>query len=210
MAVKHLSTGGVPAPIDSVRPVVSMQTEFPAELAAIPEARHRLLDQLVDWGLAPVVDEAVLAADELLTNAVLHGCSGADDVVSMTAQCTQRGLLIAIVDGSPCRPRPRSAEDDDESGRGLELVDFLADRWGVDPFPDGPARGSGSPWTCPARGRRSREAHWAPGWRCAQEREKRSRRFGTAGGAGRSGDRRARPRRHITAPGHTARRRRSG
>ncbi|MFJ6697234.1 ATP-binding protein [Streptomyces sp. NPDC091272] len=39
-------------------------------------------------------------------------------------------VRVEVADVSACPPRPRRAEGDDTNGRGLELVDGLADRWG--------------------------------------------------------------------------------
>lgn len=39
-------------------------------------------------------------------------------------------VRVEVADVSACPPRPRHAEGDDTNGRGLELVDGLADRWG--------------------------------------------------------------------------------
>lgn len=39
-------------------------------------------------------------------------------------------VRVEVADASACPPRPRRAEGDDTNGRGLELVDGLADRWG--------------------------------------------------------------------------------
>jgi hypothetical protein len=48
--------------------------------------------------------------------------SGAGAVVGM--------VRVEVVDASARPPRQRHAEGDDTNGRGLELVDGLADRWG--------------------------------------------------------------------------------
>lgn len=39
-------------------------------------------------------------------------------------------VRVEVADASTCPPRPRCPDDDDTHGRGLELVDGLADRWG--------------------------------------------------------------------------------
>ncbi|MBB5939627.1 hypothetical protein FHS42_006723 [Streptomyces zagrosensis] len=39
-------------------------------------------------------------------------------------------VRVEVMDASSCPPRPRCADGDDTHGRGLELVDGLADRWG--------------------------------------------------------------------------------
>lgn len=46
-------------------------------------------------------------------------------------------VRVEVADASACPPRPRCADDDDTNGRGLELVDGLADRWGWQPEGNG-------------------------------------------------------------------------
>ena len=46
-------------------------------------------------------------------------------------------IVIAVADGSREPPRPRTAPDDDPTGRGTLIIDRLADRWGVDFLPGG-------------------------------------------------------------------------
>jgi hypothetical protein len=46
-------------------------------------------------------------------------------------------LQVRVRDGSPVLPARRAADDRDEGGRGLALVDTLSSDWGVDPQPDG-------------------------------------------------------------------------
>ncbi|MDG4858315.1 ATP-binding protein, partial [Streptomyces sp. T-3] len=74
---------------------------------------------------------------ELVTNAVVHtGCPAVlrmlllGDVAEESAPGTVR---VEVADSSARPPRPRHAEGDETNGRGLELVDGLADRWGWQP-----------------------------------------------------------------------------
>ncbi|MFT2015820.1 ATP-binding protein [Streptomyces sp. 796.1] len=46
-------------------------------------------------------------------------------------------VRVEVADASNCPPRPWRADDDDTHGRGLELVDGLADRWGWKPEGNG-------------------------------------------------------------------------
>ncbi|GFE11679.1 hypothetical protein Scani_79470 [Streptomyces caniferus] len=123
------------APGKSACPVIREQsrsilrTEFPAELASVSNARRQLREQLIAWDLAPLMEPAVLATSELVTNAVLHGCSGGQDTVAMTAWCTTDELVISVTDPSDVGLQPRRSDADDESGRGLMLVGAIADRW---------------------------------------------------------------------------------
>ncbi|QIY59040.1 ATP-binding protein [Streptomyces sp. RPA4-5] len=111
--------------------------EFPAGLASVSNARRRLREQLTAWELAPLVEPAVLATSELVTNAVLHGCSGERDTVAMAAWCTTDELVISVADPSHLDLQPRGSDLDDESGRGLMLVGAIADRWWFTTAQDG-------------------------------------------------------------------------
>ncbi|MFJ4873851.1 ATP-binding protein [Streptomyces sp. NPDC088745] len=67
-----------------------------------------------------------------------HGASGADEAAASgpafgpaSGPAMPDGTVrVEVADASSCPPRPRRAEGDDTNGRGLELVDGLADRWG--------------------------------------------------------------------------------
>jgi anti-sigma regulatory factor (Ser/Thr protein kinase) len=80
-----------------------------------------------------VLEDAVLLVSELVTNSVIHG--GPPVVVAV--DCDGDALQVRVRDGSPVLPARRAADDRDEGGRGLALVDTLSSDWGVDPQPDG-------------------------------------------------------------------------
>ncbi|SDN29474.1 SpoIIE family protein phosphatase [Actinacidiphila guanduensis] len=111
--------GGLPA--DS-----TASWTFPAEASAVRLARRRVRDTLVKWGLAPLIDVTVLLVSELVTNSLryAHGPIGVRMV---------RGgsLLVEVSDPLPDPPRERVAAEDDEGGRGLQLVARSAHRWGT-------------------------------------------------------------------------------
>jgi len=77
---------------------------------------------------AGVLDEAELLTSELVTNAVRYGAPPM--IVRVTCD-RSRGLVVAVTDGSTQPPAPRQAASDDDSGRGLQLVDLLSSDWGV-------------------------------------------------------------------------------
>jgi anti-sigma regulatory factor (Ser/Thr protein kinase) len=79
------------------------------------------------WGLGSLVDPAALLISELVTNAYQHG--RADHITFRLCQTTMH-LHIEVNDGTPRRPVLRQATEMDEGGRGLLLVDMLAENWG--------------------------------------------------------------------------------
>ncbi|MFE6164129.1 ATP-binding protein [Streptomyces sp. NPDC056486] len=75
----------------------------------------------------PTADDVVLAVSELVTNAIQHG----DGAIALKAICSEGRLQVEVTDGSPNPAQLNSADDDALSGRGLFLIDALADNWGV-------------------------------------------------------------------------------
>jgi anti-sigma regulatory factor (Ser/Thr protein kinase) len=75
-----------------------------------------------------LVYEAALVVTELAANAVLH--AGSAFVVTLSVGLG--AVRISVHDSSSVLPTPRRKELMGLSGRGLRLVDVLADRWGVD------------------------------------------------------------------------------
>jgi anti-sigma regulatory factor (Ser/Thr protein kinase) len=79
------------------------------------------------------VETATLLVSELASNAVLHARS--PFLVSVRQH--EHALTVAVVDGSETRPEPR--EITPTRGRGLRLVETLANDWGVCPREGGKA-----------------------------------------------------------------------
>ncbi|MCX4545013.1 SpoIIE family protein phosphatase [Streptomyces sp. NBC_01565] len=92
--------------------------------------RHLIRAAVAAWGARDQADEIVLAADELMTNALVHTDGGAQLSMRLTAEGRIR---VEVEDGSSALPHRREAGDWAVSGRGLLLVDRLAADWGVDP-----------------------------------------------------------------------------
>ena len=87
---------------------------------------RRHLDELGWTEHAPeTADAVVLTVSELITNAHIHARSDADLVLTWDGAC----LYVSVHDDSPQVPRPRAAGPDATSGRGMALVDALADDW---------------------------------------------------------------------------------
>jgi anti-sigma regulatory factor (Ser/Thr protein kinase) len=88
---------------------------------------------LTHWRLAEILDNAVLATDELFANAVKYGSGGPGDTITITLEYTERELRVTVADLSPLLPRTRTAGTSAECGRGLAIVAALADSWGTAP-----------------------------------------------------------------------------
>ncbi|MFG1808562.1 ATP-binding protein [Streptomyces sp. NPDC049040] len=110
-------------------------------MRAVADTRRRLRDQLRQWGVAALADTAELLATEIVTNALKHTGGGAVLTATLSPGPARR-LRVEVHDSAGRRPKPRPPgglrpPDDATSGRGLLLVEALADTWGIQ------ARGAG-------------------------------------------------------------------
>ncbi len=79
----------------------------------------------------PVLDEAMLLVSELAANALEHTATGRGGHFDVTIYRDQTLLIIAVKDeGSDKAPAARPLDALAEDGRGLALVERIADRWG--------------------------------------------------------------------------------
>ncbi|MEU3512639.1 ATP-binding protein [Streptomyces longwoodensis] len=99
-----------------------------ADLRAVPEARRALRELLRPWGGPEQSAIAELLTSELVTNALVH----TDDDAVLTATVEPDRLRVEVRDFVARKPCPRvPVADDGTNGRGLMLVQSLADAWGV-------------------------------------------------------------------------------
>ncbi|MGV9759880.1 SpoIIE family protein phosphatase [Streptomyces tricolor] len=130
---------------EAARPAGRLQQHVaPGDPEALVQARHMIRAAVRAWGARDRADEIELAADELITNALLH-TEGSAVVTLRSLVGRERRLRIEVEDASSALPRRRDAGEDGVSGRGLLLVDRLADAWGVE------ARGGGKAVWCEFR-----------------------------------------------------------
>ncbi|MEN3584252.1 MULTISPECIES: SpoIIE family protein phosphatase [unclassified Streptomyces] len=112
------------------------QHVVPGDPAALIEARHMIRAAVRTWGVEEQADAVELVADELVTNALMH-TEGSAVVTLRVLPGVERRLRVEVEDSSSALPRRRETGESGVSGRGLLLVDTLADVWGVE------ARGGG-------------------------------------------------------------------
>jgi len=107
---------------------------LPAQAVASPLARSFVRGVLGEWRLAQAVEVAELLTSELVGNAI-GACAGdrPPACVQVALTASRGRLLIEVTDPDPRPPVPREPDADEEGGRGLMLVDCLADRWGHRP-----------------------------------------------------------------------------
>ncbi|MER5513621.1 ATP-binding protein [Streptomyces sp. NPDC002677] len=101
-----------------------------SDLRAVPEARRELRELLRHWGKPGRSEIAELLTSELVTNALVH----TDREAVLTAVVGPGQLRVEVRDFVGRRPRVCAPDTGDGThGRGLVLVDSLADAWGVQP-----------------------------------------------------------------------------
>jgi len=79
-------------------------------------------------------DDARLLLSEVVNNSVRHAAAGPDETVELTLTRSQRRLRVTVADEGRGFDRDVARQPPDaerEGGRGLFLLDSIADRWGV-------------------------------------------------------------------------------
>ncbi|MBT2505896.1 ATP-binding protein [Streptomyces sp. ISL-98] len=90
------------------------------------------------WGLGALVDDAVLVVSELVTNAVQHAApvrQPGDEPARCRLTVERPGpgtVRVSVSDASPRRLVQRKATAEEESGRGLVVLDALTVSWDVE------------------------------------------------------------------------------
>jgi anti-sigma regulatory factor (Ser/Thr protein kinase) len=104
------------------------QAAFPAELRSAAEARRFAERTLRDWGCEELVESARLLVSELIVNAVIHAHTAAE----LCMRCNGSVLRVEVSDGSSVAPRRRPYSPTATTGRGLMILEAVADHWGVE------------------------------------------------------------------------------
>jgi serine phosphatase RsbU (regulator of sigma subunit)/anti-sigma regulatory factor (Ser/Thr protein kinase) len=105
---------------------------LPAELTSARKARSLIRRPLRRWGLAELQPIAELLVSELVTNAVRY----AQGKIGLRL-ILEGALVCEVLDDSAALPRLRHPDEDDERGRGLQVVSQVAQRWGARRSPSG-------------------------------------------------------------------------
>ncbi|MFD5745900.1 ATP-binding protein [Streptomyces sp. NPDC127033] len=104
----------------------------PREVAGL----RRVLQMHMDfWGLPEVIAAAQVCVSEMVTNVIRHVGDGTPATLAVSIQGTH--VRLELRDPAPrALPTLLAPSEDAESGRGMLLVDELADRWGITLRPD--------------------------------------------------------------------------
>ncbi|WP_369389432.1 ATP-binding protein [Streptomyces sp. CG1] len=123
----------------ALRPLTGNVPGYTQTLALRPEsaalARRSVRTTLACWGLESLADDAELIASELVTNAVEHARPqrASDEDPGRCRLTLERPddatVWLTVADSSPRNLVRRSPTTDDDTGRGLTLVEAVSSRW---------------------------------------------------------------------------------
>ncbi|MCO6003659.1 ATP-binding protein [Actinoallomurus purpureus] len=103
---------------------------YRAEPSAARLARVFVRECLTACDRKDLIENAEEVISELATNAIRHGTS-AGGYFAVRFECHRKGCIFDVIDRCPkAMPVLRDADDLDEGGRGLHLVEALTDSWG--------------------------------------------------------------------------------
>lgn len=105
---------------------MSPTRSFPADPQSIPAARHFVAEFLKDVVPEETRDAIEIMVSELATNAIRHAGSG----FTLRLYVSDTHVRVEAIDTGPGVPELRSPSPTEPSGRGLRIVQGLAEAWG--------------------------------------------------------------------------------
>jgi anti-sigma regulatory factor (Ser/Thr protein kinase) len=134
---------------DRTTPDRTFEMRFTSTPRGARLARRLAAVRLDEWGIPYSTDPhdaIVLIVGELTANAVRHGHVPGRDF-HLRLHVAPHGRTVRVEVADPCTERhprrpahPESADEAEETGRGLVLVSHLTTRWDWHPRPDGPGK----------------------------------------------------------------------
>ncbi|MFI9328590.1 ATP-binding protein [Kitasatospora sp. NPDC052868] len=116
------------SPLDNARFPVPLEWGVPPGVGAVPGARRLVMAIVRDWGVVlseDVLQDLELCASELIANALVH----TGERCTVTVRRRVGRLRVEVADRCPELPR-RERDAESTGGRGLLLVEALAQAWG--------------------------------------------------------------------------------
>lgn len=97
-------------------------------------ARTRLAGFLtVNRAPSTLIDDALIVVSEMIANAVSHGIPTEDGMLEISWMLKRELLELCVCDGGNAKTlTPIEFDEDSLSGRGLSIINTVADRWWVD------------------------------------------------------------------------------
>lgn len=107
---------------------------LPFALSTPSIARTKLAAFLtVHRASSAVIDDALIVISEMIANAVSHGMPKQDGTIEISWSINGTLLELSVLDGGSCESlKPVDFDEDSLSGRGLSIINRVADRWWVD------------------------------------------------------------------------------
>ena len=110
-----------------MRDTVASSVALEADPRNVSRARSILRDAMLRSGADDLIDSATLLLSEIVTNAFVH----AGTQVQIRIWSTYDALRVEVDDGGARVPARRHYAENAGTGRGLQLMDDVADRWGT-------------------------------------------------------------------------------
>jgi PAS domain S-box-containing protein len=107
---------------------VALSVVLDADPRNVGRARGVLRDALLRSGAEQLVESATLLLSEIVTNAFVH----VGTEVLLRVLSTKEAVRVEVEDAGAHLPARRHYAGTAGTGRGLQLIDDLADRWGAD------------------------------------------------------------------------------
>ncbi|MBK5305364.1 MAG: ATP-binding protein [Frankiaceae bacterium] len=107
---------------------MTYELTLPATVDSVGIGRRLVREALSEWDMGSLAYTAMLLTSEVLTNSILHART---PVVLTVERSGTQSVTISVRDGSTLVPRRRQHPQDATTGRGLELLDGLAQHWRV-------------------------------------------------------------------------------
>ena len=101
--------------------------------SSVGAGRRFVREVLHDHRREDLCETAELVISEVVTNALVH----AGTEVEVSARVGRDGVRIEVSDGSTHLPTTKNYADLAATGRGLQLLEQMVDRWGVEPHEQG-------------------------------------------------------------------------
>ena len=108
----------------------SASIDLPPTAVSVVAARRLVRSLLAAWSVPHDRGDAELLVTELVANVVDHVRGEADFTLELSVSDTW--LRIGVVDGSSIRPVVQELSHERPRGRGMRLVEAIADRWGAE------------------------------------------------------------------------------
>lgn len=112
----------------------SMSLRLRCEAASVSVARRRLQEWLRRSGVdLDKLEEARVVVSELVANSVRHARPLSDGTILVAWRVEESSIRLSVTDGgAETRPRRVHASASAPSGRGVAIVDMLADTWWIE------------------------------------------------------------------------------